>query len=553
MCWADVELDTEDRWLFTAGLLAVLTCHALAMGASLRASPRSPSRIRWGRKVAVAGVLCLFGVATLVASPLVGRFWRRFEEFLNAHLGDRGRVSEIGFTTQSHLGSVTISRSFRSEQVVLRVESPDEPGYLRGAAYDTFEASSWQNNSRWTMLTATTPGLSHTRVWEPAANEGLFVLSAMPPDRERFDVLVWPEAATADRLMLPAGVDALIAAHDRVQKDASGIVAVVPGNDATLPYRAHLTRAIGPAPSRETHPEWFDVPSFYAERLRMLADDFCWTGETPSQAAERIKAYLRNHFRYSLNIGVPVRTDPLLHFLNRGREGQCEYFATATTLLLRMQGIPARYVTGYLVDEFNPRAGNWIARRKDAHAWAEAWLPGEGWVVIDSTPPSGRSQPSTTRWWIGEWDAMQWLLRKARWEAARDGWAGAMYWVRAFFQTVPGLVVSLAFLVWLATRVAWPIVRSLWQAGSTARDLLATRLEQLEVALARAGCVREPSETLERFAERLHRTTATGQDSAAVAEWLRRYSAARYGGAEEEARRLLAEPLPALATAPLRR
>ncbi len=126
MCWGDVELDAGNRWLFTAGLLSVLTCHALAMGASLRRGQTSSSRATRGRRLAVAGVLCLFGTATLAASPLVGKFWRRFEEFLNAHLADRGRVSEIGFTTQSHLGSVTISRSFRSEQVVLRVESPDE-------------------------------------------------------------------------------------------------------------------------------------------------------------------------------------------------------------------------------------------------------------------------------------------------------------------------------------------------------------------------------------------------------------------------------------------
>lgn len=546
MCWGDVELDTADRRLFTAGLLAALICHAFGMGASFRAVRSLRSGGAFARRAAIAGVLCLFVASMLIASPLVGKFWRRFEEFLNAHLHDRGRTSEVGFTTQSHLGTVTISRSYRSEQAVLRIESPEEPGYLRGAAYDTLESGSWHNNSRWQMLPATSPGVSRNRLWEPADNEGLFVLSAIPPDEERFDLLVWPESATADRLMLPVDADALIAAHDRVQRDAAGIIAVVPGNDATLPYRAHLSRDIGTPPTRETHPEWFDVPPRYRERLSMLADDFCWHGETPRDVADRIQAWFRDHFRYSLNVTLTQREDPILHFLETSHTGHCEYFATATTLLLRMRGIPARYVTGYLVDEYNPRAGNWIARRKDAHAWAEAWLPGEGWVVVESTPSSGRSRPETTVWWLGEWDAMQWLLRKARWEAARDSWSGVTFWVRAFFQTIPGLVISLAFLAWLVTRVAWPVARSLWNSTSTTRDDLAHRLERVELALARSGCVRGPAETLDQFAERLRHGGPEGVDPHSVVDWLRRYSEARYGAGEEVARRLLSEPLPTI-------
>jgi protein-glutamine gamma-glutamyltransferase len=544
MCWGDVELDTADRRLFTASLLAALTCHAFGMGASFHTVRSIGSRGVLGRRAAIGGVMALFLISTLIASPLVNRFWKRFEEFLNAHLSERGRVAEVGFNTQSHLGTVTVSRSLRSEQTVLRVESQEEPGYLRGAVYDTFEGNSWHSLSRWVMLSATSPGVSRSRVWEPADNEGLFVLTAVPPDDERFDLLVWPEAATADRLMLPIGTDALIATHDRVQIDGAGVVAVVPGNDATLPYRAHRTRVVGPPPTQTDHPEWLHVPPFLGERLRKLADDFCWNGETPRETAERIQTFFRDRFQYSLNTSPSGRGDPLLHFLESTRSGHCEYFATATTILLRMQGIPARYVTGYLVDEYNPRAGNWIARRKDAHAWAEAWLPGEGWVVIESTPSAGRSQPESTVWWLGEWDAMQWLLRKARWEAARDSWAGVTFWAKAFLQTVPGLVISLAFVVWLATRVVWPAACSLWTSVTARRDELAQRLQRVELALSRSGCARGPAETLDQFAERLLRAGPEGVDSRSVVDWLLRYSAARYGGDEETARQLRREPLP---------
>jgi hypothetical protein len=68
------------------------------------------------------------------------------------------------------------------------------------------------------------------------------------------------------------------------------------------------------------------------------------------------------------------------------KKGYCEYFATATTLLLRLAGVPARYVTGYALRPFQRVGDHYVVRDSDAHAWAEAYLPGRGWVEVDATP-----------------------------------------------------------------------------------------------------------------------------------------------------------------------
>ena len=55
-------------------------------------------------------------------------------------------------------------------------------------------------------------------------------------------------------------------------------------------------------------------------------------------------------------------------------------------LLCRSIGIPARYVTGYLVTEKNSETGRYIVREKDAHAFVEVYIAGYGWMTFDPTP-----------------------------------------------------------------------------------------------------------------------------------------------------------------------
>ena len=72
-------------------------------------------------------------------------------------------------------------------------------------------------------------------------------------------------------------------------------------------------------------------------------------------------------------------------FLFNTRKGFCEYYSNAFVILMRAADIPARVVVGYMGGERNPINNNLTIRQSDAHAWAEVWLSGRGWVRIDPT------------------------------------------------------------------------------------------------------------------------------------------------------------------------
>jgi hypothetical protein len=87
-----------------------------------------------------------------------------------------------------------------------------------------------------------------------------------------------------------------------------------------------------------------------------------------------------------LKVGPFVSKDPVGEFVFDKRRGYCEYFASAAALLLRLEGVPARYVVGYSVRPSNLEGGHYVVREADAHAWVEAWIEGKGWVEVDPTP-----------------------------------------------------------------------------------------------------------------------------------------------------------------------
>lgn len=72
-------------------------------------------------------------------------------------------------------------------------------------------------------------------------------------------------------------------------------------------------------------------------------------------------------------------------FLFRTRRGFCEHYASAFVFLMRAAGVPARVVAGYQGGEKSPLDNYWLVRQLDAHAWAEVWLEGQGWVRVDPT------------------------------------------------------------------------------------------------------------------------------------------------------------------------
>ncbi|MBO7340060.1 MAG: hypothetical protein J6U66_08345 [Lachnospiraceae bacterium] len=83
--------------------------------------------------------------------------------------------------------------------------------------------------------------------------------------------------------------------------------------------------------------------------------------------------------------------DPIEYFLNHPRKGYCTHYASAATLLLRSVGVPARYVTGYIVTAASfekQKDGSYEAQviDRNGHAWVEIYLDDIGWVPFEMTP-----------------------------------------------------------------------------------------------------------------------------------------------------------------------
>ena len=118
------------------------------------------------------------------------------------------------------------------------------------------------------------------------------------------------------------------------------------------------------------------------------------TASTPAPGA--LERYLRDSGEFSYTLqhrrGRTRRSTRSLDFLVNRKEGHCEYFASALTLLLRSVGIPARMVNGFKGGDWNELAEVLNVRQKHAHSWVEAYLgePARAatpiWITLDPTP-----------------------------------------------------------------------------------------------------------------------------------------------------------------------
>lgn len=126
------------------------------------------------------------------------------------------------------------------------------------------------------------------------------------------------------------------------------------------------------------------LPVVTHPRARALAAEWREQTAMPRALVERALGFYREDFVYTL-LPEALSGDPIDSFLFETREGFCEHFAGSFVVLMRAAGVPARVVTGYQGGEFNNLSDYFMIRQRDAHAWAEVYLPREGWVRVDPT------------------------------------------------------------------------------------------------------------------------------------------------------------------------
>lgn len=105
-----------------------------------------------------------------------------------------------------------------------------------------------------------------------------------------------------------------------------------------------------------------------------------------------ISNYFSTNYSYTLSPGeTPEGKGFVDYFLNESKKGYCVHFATAAAAILRSQGIPCRYATGYVCPATNnstlTESNGWVEiPDSNAHAWVEIYRPGVGWLPVEFTP-----------------------------------------------------------------------------------------------------------------------------------------------------------------------
>ncbi|MFZ1341720.1 transglutaminase TgpA family protein [Thiothrix eikelboomii] len=128
------------------------------------------------------------------------------------------------------------------------------------------------------------------------------------------------------------------------------------------------------------------LPSQGDNRSRELAKNlYAAAGDELTYIQTILKRFKEQAFFYTLNPPLLGETDTIDGFLFDSQRGFCSHYAGSFVFLMRAVGIPARVVVGYQGGEWN-KAGNYLAVHQfDAHAWAEVWLPNQGWLRVDPT------------------------------------------------------------------------------------------------------------------------------------------------------------------------
>ena len=228
-------------------------------------------------------------------------------------------------------------------------------------------------------------------------------------------------------LPLPAGAQAAsnLPAFE-VQRNGYGVVRV---NSATSVLRPSILSVHGGALSGAVAPPDrsidLNLQQQFFEHFVRLADELELHGKPVEEVTLRVEAFFRDGFEYSLD----QRPERLVKFVQDERVGHCELFASATVLLFRAAGVPARYHTGFMISEFDQGSSYYNLRGSHAHAWAEVW-DGEQWRVVDTTPSGWLDQLSGGPSWGQEISDQfsLWMMKFRHWRSNLEtgGWAGSL-------------------------------------------------------------------------------------------------------------------------------
>ncbi len=428
--------------------------------------------------------------------------------------GGADRTAMTGFSERLRLGEVGAIQE--SDRLAFRAEVEEVPPgalYWRGVVLSYFTGAGWEADLRereggWGRPDEGVPRVRQTIVLEPGGHRWLFAL----------DRPLAVRGVIASRL--GNGTFWRQAAAEAVRYEAESVLSPLPG-----------------VLSPPAEAVFLELPPGYSPALRRLAEAL--TSGVPDDRG-RMDA-IERHFKsggYLWTLGNLVRgEDALERFVLDVRRGNCEYFASAAGVMLRMANVPARVIGGYRGGHYNRSGGYYSVRDRQAHVWVEAWDRTAGcWVRIDPTPAGAEGEggggAAGLGFWWEFWDLIdyQWSKSFVGYSArTQSEWAGILREVlrnpRVSLRPAPGSLSRWGRLGgWLAALlIAAVILRSL--RGRRHREPGRVLLERFDRLMRKRGFPRRSSEGLEEFVSCLDEPLRS-----AAEPFIREFEEVWYGG-----------------------
>jgi len=412
-------------------------------------------------------------------------------------------------------------------RIVMQAVSSSSPGYLRGNVYRRFAGAYggvWIADEK-----STIDVVEITREEDRNLTVLTFMLQETGDvDTERMEFrfasdfrnTVTPLPANATSVTLDAMSAAVTRDGGLIAENwvpSTGVIITINAPDSMAAYPEPL--AVDMEPDSEVRQDYLMLPPMLTEQLAVLTEEIFGGVDpaslTPQARINAVVRFFSEHFTYSLRRDdyMPPRREyysPLLRFLFTRRTGHCELFATSAALLLRLYGVPTRYVAGVVCNRYNP-AGYYYATNFDLHAWAEAWLDDEKkWVLVEATPPGDEIEAllrMEDSWFRSFRDriafqfdnVVYWFRRGYLAQTIIEIWDAAYNWtvsrfrdhpVRSTFEFFVPLILVVSGIVYLRNRDRrrYSMTRRMRRLASTMSSL------QLDI-WRKTGVQREPWQT----------------------------------------------------------
>lgn len=487
--------DPAARWFYPAAA-------AIAAWALLARAPRRVPATALLAVAAAMGFAIHTGLATLQS---------RIEDWSTELLQEYFSAGADPFRERTRIGD--LGRIKLSDRIAMRVapEGPRPPQLLlREASFDSYVGGEWRTRSR--VFTSVAPVDSEWRLHAGAVPQALVIRRAF--------------GRGEGVLALPAGAGRIPA----IQGATLSTLATGTVRAQNLPSFLSLRVGYEPAADFAGAPTAADleVPGLLRPALEQVIAEQAIPRDSPRAAEARLGRFFSERFGYSLTLSDGKGgTRTLRDFLLKDHKGHCEYFASATALLLRQAGVPARYTVGYSAQEYSALEKAFVVRDRHAHAWTSAWIDGR-WIEVDNTPARWADlEERDARAWYGPMlDLASWAIDRLRKLLAEPTWDGRA--LALAFGVVALAAVGL--LAWRRRGARAP-------RGSAPPEHPATSAwRRIEASLAARGFAPRPGETPRAFVDRIAFDRGADDDLRGL---VRRYYAARFdpaSGAEHSAR-----------------